>query len=190
MISDLLPLNMIFVNPADGITFTVSSPSGFEIDDENIRLVVNGEDVSDELVISGSASARDVAYYGLASNLTYTASIHVTDAFGFSASTDTQFETMWVGVPPILYLWEAEDFDFSNGQYFNHPDLCNSRGNPNCYYGTVGVEGVDEHKTRRRQQPLVPPGRRGLDWHLGRSAAPESRRRGAHRFPDRPVPGR
>jgi hypothetical protein len=53
---------------------------------------------------------------------------------------------MWVGVPPILYLWEAEDFDFSNGQYFNEPDLCNSPGSPNCYYGTVGVEGADEQK--------------------------------------------
>jgi hypothetical protein len=146
VISDLLPLSMIFVNPADGITFTASSPSGFDIDEENIRLVVNGEDVSGDLVISGPASTRQVAYYGLASNLTYTASIRVTDAFGFSTSTETHFETRWVGVPPVLYLWEAEDFDFSNGQYFNEPDLCNSEGHPNCYYGTVGVEGVDEHK--------------------------------------------
>jgi hypothetical protein len=146
VISDVLPLNMIFVNPADGITFNVNSPSGFEINDENIRLLVNGEDVSADLVLDGAGATRNAAYYGLASNMTYTASIRVTDAFGFSTSTETQFETMWVDVPPVLYLWEAEDFDFSRGQYFNHPDLCNAAGSPNCYFGTVGVEGVDEHK--------------------------------------------
>ncbi len=157
VIADLLPLNMIFVDPADGITFTASSPSGFEIDNSNIQLVVNGQDVSAELQITGSPSTKQVAYNGLASNLTYTASIRVTDAFGFSASTETQFETRWVNVPPVLYLWEAEDFDFSNGQYFNHPDLCNSPGNPNCYYGTLGVEGVDEHKAGGGNNHLYRP---------------------------------
>jgi hypothetical protein len=157
VIGDLLPLNMIFVNPADGISFTATSPSGFNIDDNDIRLLVNGEDVSADLVITGSAAAKEVAYYGLASNMTYTASISVTDAFGFSASTETYFETMWVGVPPVVYLWEAEDFDFSNGQYFNHPDLCSSSGNPNCYYGTVGVEGVDEHKVGGGNNHLYRP---------------------------------
>ena len=29
--------------------------------------------------------------------------------------------------------------------YLNNPDLCNTSGNPNCYFGKVGVEGVDEH---------------------------------------------
>lgn len=41
--------------------------------------------------------------------------------------------------------WEAEDFDFDSGQYINNPDLCSVSGNPNCYFGKVGVEGIDEH---------------------------------------------
>ena len=45
----------------------------------------------------------------------------------------------------MTYLWEAEDFDFNSGQYLNNPDLCSVSGNPNCYFGKVGVEGVDEH---------------------------------------------
>ena len=157
VIGNVLPLNMIFVNPADGITFTASSPSGFTINASDIHLVVNGVDLSSSLAISGSDSNKTVGYFGLKSNLTYTATITVTDAFGFSASTDTHFETTWVGIPPVVYLWEAEDFDFSGGQYFNNPDLCNSSGSPNCYYGTVGIEGVDEHKSGSANNHLYRP---------------------------------
>jgi hypothetical protein len=157
VISNVSPLNMIFVNPADGITFTASSPSGFTINASDIRLVVNGVDVSSSLAISGSASNKTVGYFGLKSNLTYTATITVTDAFGFSASTDTFFETTWLGIPPIVYLWEAEDYDFSGGQYFNNPDLCNTAGNPNCYYGTAGIEGVDYHKAGGANSHLYRP---------------------------------
>lgn len=145
VISSVLPLNMIFVNPSDGITFNVSSPSGFTINNSAIQLVVNGVDVSSSLVITGSSSNKNVAYHGLQSNLTYTASIAVTDAFDFTASANTYFETTWVGIEPVAYLWEAEDFDFNGGMYINNPEFCTTNGNPNCYFGKVGVEGVDEH---------------------------------------------
>src|ERR1019366_4858666 len=145
VISSLSPLNMIFVNPSDGISFNVSSPSGFTINSNAIGLVVNGVNVSGSVAISGSSSNKNVTYHGLQSNQTYTASITVTDAFNLTASASTYFETTWVGVPPVVYLWEAEDFDFTNGLYYDFPILCNTIGSPNCYFGTVGVEGVDEH---------------------------------------------
>ena len=145
VISDVSPLNMIFVNPNDGLTFDATSPSGTDIENTNIGLVVNGQDVSSKLQISGSSSDKTVSYLGLQSNSTYTASITVTDAFGFTASANTYFETTWVGTPPVVYLWEAEDFDFDNGMHIDNPDLCNAPGDPNCYFGKVGVEGVDEH---------------------------------------------
>ncbi len=145
VISSVFPLNMIFVNPPDGIKFNVNSPSGFTINNSGIGLTVNGVDVSANLTISGSASNKNVSYFGLQSNQTYTVSMTVTDSFGFSATANTYFETTWVGLEPVNYLWEAEDFDFNSGQYLNNPDLCNAGGNPNCYFGKVGVEGVDEH---------------------------------------------
>ncbi len=107
VISSVFPLNMIFVNPGDGITFNVSSPRGFAINNSAIQLVVNGVDVSGNLAISGSSSNKNVAYYGLQSNLTCTASITVTDTFNFTASASTYFETTWVGIEPVVYLWEA-----------------------------------------------------------------------------------
>jgi hypothetical protein len=145
VISSLFPLNMIFVNASDGITFNASSPRGYTINNNGIGLVVNGVDVSGGLTISGSSSNKSVAYYGLQSNSVYTASISVTDASNLTASASTYFETTWVGVPPVVYVWEAEDFDFTNGLYYNFPTLCTNSGTPNCYFDKVGVEGVDEH---------------------------------------------
>jgi hypothetical protein len=147
VIGSLFPLNMIFVNPSDGISFNVSSPSGFTINNSAIGLVVNGVNVSSSVAISGSSSNKNVTYQGLQSNTVYTASVTVTDAFNLTASANTYFETTWVGVPPVVLLWEAEDFDFTNGMYFDEPALCSTIGSPNCYFGTVGVEGVDEHST-------------------------------------------
>jgi hypothetical protein len=147
VVNNLFPLNMIFVNPNDGLSFNVTSPSGFTINNNAIRVIANGSNVSSGLSISGSASSKNVSWSGLQSNTTYTVSITATDSFGFSVSANTYFETTWVGTPPVVYLWEAEDFDFTNGLYINNPALCSVPNNPNCYFGKVGVEGVDEHAT-------------------------------------------
>jgi hypothetical protein len=144
VISNVFPQNMIFVPPSNGFSFNVSSPSGSAIDSNAIHLILNGLDVSSGLTISGSLSNKAVSYMGLQSNTTYNASITATDEFGLSASANTYFETTWVGIPPILYLWEAEDFDFNSGMFIDNPDLCNAAGDTNCYYGTVGTPGVDE----------------------------------------------
>ena len=156
IISSLFPQNMIFVNPSNGITFNASSPGGFAINTNNIHLVVNGVDVSGSLAISGSSSNKNVTYSGLQSNSTYTASITVSDAFNLTVSASTYFETTWVGIQPVTYLWEAEDWDFNSGTYINNPDLCSASGNPNCYFGKVGVEGVDEHYTTGSSGPFRP----------------------------------
>jgi hypothetical protein len=145
VINNLFPQNMIFVNATNGVSFNVSSPSGFTINNSGIHLVLNGADVSGSLAISGSASSKNVVYSGLQSNSTYTASISVTDVSNLTVSASTYFETMWVGVPPVTYLWEAEDWDFTSGLYVNNPDLCNAPGDPSCYFGKVGVANVDEY---------------------------------------------
>lgn len=158
VISSLFPFNMIFVNPGDGLTFNASSPSGFAINNSDIHVTLNGADVSGSLVISGSASSKNVAFHGLQSNLVYNASITVRDAFNLSVSAGTYFETTWVGIEPIVYLWEAEDFDFDHGMFMNNPDLCSAGGDANCYFGKTGVEGVDEHNLNGGGSHLYRPG--------------------------------
>jgi hypothetical protein len=156
VINNLFPQTMIFVNPNDGISFNVSSPSGFTINNSGIHMALNGVDVSGSLAISGSSSNKNVTYSGLQSNSTYNVSITVTDSFNLMVSANTYFETTWVGVQPVTYLWEAEDWDFDSGMYVDNPDLCSADGNPNCYFGKAGVEGVDEHNTSGKSGPFRP----------------------------------
>ncbi len=81
VINNLFPQNnMIFVNPTNGISFNVSSPSGFTINNSGIQMIVNGtNNVSGSLAISGSPSSKNVAYSGLLSNSTYTVSVTLMD---------------------------------------------------------------------------------------------------------------
>jgi hypothetical protein len=145
VINNLFPQNMIFVNPSSNLSFNVSSPSGFTINNSGIHVTLNGTDVSGSLAISGSASSKNVTYSGLQSNSTYTASISVTDVSSLSVNANTSFQTMWFGIQQVTYLWEAEDWDFSSGMFIDNPDLCSAGGDPDCYFGQVGVQGVDEN---------------------------------------------
>ena len=157
VINNLFPQNMIFVNPSSNLSFNVSSPSGFTINTNGIHVVLNGtNDVSGSLAISGSASSKNVVYSGLQSNSTYTVSISVTDVSNLTVNASTYFQTMWVGIQPVTYLWEAEDWDFNNGMYIDNPDLCNASGDPNCYFGKVGVANVDEFNYSGATGPYRP----------------------------------
>jgi hypothetical protein len=145
-INNLNPQNEIFVAPSNGISFDVSSPSG-HINTNAIHLVLNGNDVSSSLAFSGSISNWTVFYNGLQSNTAYNVSITATDSFNFKVSANTTFQTTWLGVQAPSYIWEAEDWDFTNGMFYDNPDLCNAPGGANCYFGVVGVSNVDEYVT-------------------------------------------
>jgi hypothetical protein len=98
VISSFFPLNMIFVNPSDGLSFNVSSPSGYTINTSGIHVTLNGTDVSAGLSFSGSSSNKSVTYSGLQSNTTYNASISVTDVSNLTTTAISYFETTWVGI--------------------------------------------------------------------------------------------
>ena len=154
VINNLFPQNMIFVNPSSNLSFNVSSPSGFTINNSGIHVTLNGTDVSGSLAISGFASSKNVTYAGLQSNLTYTASISVTDVSNLTVNASTTFQTMWLGIQPVTYLWEAEDWDFNSGMYIDNPDLCSASGDSDCYFGKVGVQGVDENNLSAASGPF------------------------------------
>jgi hypothetical protein len=143
-VNNLNPQNEIFVAPSNGVSFDVTSPSG-NINTNAIHLVLNSVDVSSNLAFSGSSSNWTVFYNGLQSNSAYTVSITATDSFNFRASANTTFQTTWLGAQAPTYIWEAEDWDFSSSNYINNPDLCNTSGQPNCYFGKTGVQTVDEY---------------------------------------------
>src|SRR5262249_54054611 len=134
LITSLYPFNMIFISPSDGLSFTASSPQGITIPTNGISVVLNGVNISSSLTISGSSSNKNISYNGLQSNTVYTAAISVTDASNLTTTANSYFETTWVGIQPILYLWEAEDFNFSSNKFYNHPIFCTTAGTTNCYF--------------------------------------------------------
>ncbi len=138
-ITQVYPGNMLFAS--NHISFHVASASSSYIDRTNIHLVVNGADVSSSpsmLITSNSPSDTSVTYTGLTAGVwAYTASIAVTDAYAFTASATMSFDT----ITPA-FVWEAEDYDFTNGLYINSPIL-SSTPQPNSYFGTMGVTDVD-----------------------------------------------
>lgn len=155
IISNLDPQNEIFVpagRPGSGISFNVTSPSGHIINTNAVHLVLNGADVSHGLTFTGNtinntSTNLNVFFNGLQSNTAYNVSITVTDNVGFSVNANTTFQTTWLGVQAPTYIWEAEDFDFNSGMFYDNPGLCNAAGGTNCYFGVVGVQSVDENST-------------------------------------------
>ena len=137
-ITQVYPGNLLFAS--NYISFHVTSASSSPISTANIHLFVNGTDVSGgpNYTVTGASPNITVKYTGIATNVwAYTASITVTDAYAFTASTSMAFDTV---VP--AYVWEAEDYDFTNGLYIENPTLA-STPEPNSYFGVTGTPDVD-----------------------------------------------
>jgi hypothetical protein len=131
----------MFVNPSQGIQFDVLSSDPVAAGD--IRLFLDGTDVSENLAISGTPTSRRVLYSGLEADKLYLAELSAANSAGVRSRT-IQFDTFSEGNLQI----EAEDFNFGGGQFFDQPILCNTPGSETrCYFDRVGIEGVDEHKS-------------------------------------------
>jgi hypothetical protein len=85
------------------------------------------------LIITGDATNISVTA-PLTSNTLYTAFIQVNDATGIPASSTVSFDTI---LP--AYTFEAEDWDYGTGQYYDNPQT-------NAYVGTDGgTTDIDQH---------------------------------------------
>jgi len=95
----------------------------------NIVVNLNGVNVSG-LTISGSSTAWNVSY-SVKTNALYTAVITLTDSAGSTKYTNT-FNTFSAN----NYQWEAEDYDYTGGQYYDNPQV-------GSYAGQGGTVNVD-----------------------------------------------
>jgi hypothetical protein len=140
-ISGIYPNGTNMFQPSATFSFTASSPAGITINTNSIKVqfsvtnllgqgyVTNLTDTNG-LTITGTITNRSVTAV-LASNSVYIAVISVTDANGSSAGNTVSFDT----ISPS-YTWEAEDYDYGDGQYFDNPQT-------NAYVGLSGASGVD-----------------------------------------------
>lgn len=136
----------------NALTFNVTSPSSIT----NIQLILNGNDVTSGLVITGTDTNKQVSYPFLKTNLMtslpatgggepYTAVITVKNNLGAAATVTKSFDTY----DPNNFTFEAEDYDFTTdfvtgGNFFDNPALP-STSNPatNSYYGLYGLPSCD-----------------------------------------------
>ena len=113
------------------LRFQALSPAGFE--PARLSLTVDGQ-TETNLTVTGPATSATVTFPGLTINRPHAAVISATDNTGRTAGMVVNFDTF----DPGCYTFEAEDFDYEDGQFFNPPQ----RGD---YANLAGVEGVDIH---------------------------------------------
>jgi hypothetical protein len=119
------------------LSFAALSPAG--IPPANISLTVDGVSQTN-FTVSGPPTSRVVTFPGLTLNRSHAVGISVTDNNARSASTSVNFDTF----DPGCYTFEAEDFDYGGGHFFDNPQQ-------GAYAGKAGVDGIDLHSVNPGQ---------------------------------------
>ncbi len=127
-IANVSPDGTILMQVTNKLSFAATSGAAIT----GIQVILNGVDISSNLVVTGSSTSKSVTYSGLKTNQAYVGTITVIDANSLSASAPLRFDTF----NPV-FLWEAEDFDYTNGLYLNNPTLSSTPA-PGSYFGVVG----------------------------------------------------
>jgi hypothetical protein len=136
----------------NGLTFTASTLTTNAIATNAVKLYLNGADVSAGLALSGTSSNLDVAFSGLAPDTIYDARIVLSDASGRGTTNEFTFDTFesdYLDSPPVKVI-EAEDYNYSGGQFQNDPPpsglnslAIQVNGGGIGYYNLSGVPGID-----------------------------------------------
>ncbi len=121
---------------SQGIQFQVISSQ--EIPLENIAMLVNGEEVSGELILQGNSTDRTVNYDQLVSNQFYQVEISVSNSIGEQV-IDLEFDTFVGGTSVTI---EAEDYNYQGGLFQDDPPPSGFAGNGALINGN-GVGYVD-----------------------------------------------
>lgn len=141
-ITNVSPDGSALFNPAGTFSFTAQSPAA-PVDSNNIVVQVTATNLwlqgsvssltaGNGLTITGNSTNYSVSL-PITSNTVYFVYIQITDTNGTTVSSTITFDTI---VP--TYTFEAEDFDYGSGQFFDNPQT-------NAYNGFDGVADVDFH---------------------------------------------
>ena len=127
-INNVSPTGAGIFNPTT-LSFTVSSTAG--IATNAITVTLNGVVVSN-LVFTGSSTSWTVSDPNVPLNGLFTAVITATSLNGNTMSQTNRFDTFDM----TNYQWEAEDYDFGGGQYFDNPQV-------DAYNGSGSIADID-----------------------------------------------
>jgi hypothetical protein len=139
-----------FYPAAGGITFNATTLTTTNAVNTNaIKLFLNGANVSSGLSITGSATNASVAYSRLASNAVYDARIELQDALGRKTTNTWTFDTFsdaYLAGSAAKNI-EAEDWDFSAGQFIDDPPVSGYVSNNTSYPVNLGAGYLDKPGT-------------------------------------------
>jgi len=157
-LSKLYPDGKHPFEPTNALSFTVTTV-GATFPANGVQVIVDGNDVSSNLVITGSASSNNVVYPALQPNAMHTAIINVTNSLGHGISITNQFDTF----SQTNYMFEAEDFNYNGGQYVSSASY-----SPDCYASFVSVSNIDFHHTINPGEPTD-----GSDFQYRQNGIPQ-----------------
>src|SRR5579862_3622960 len=103
---------------------------------------------SSGLTITGNSTNKNLSFL-LVTDTLYSVTFLITDGANNGSTTNLTFDT----INPNYYVWEAEDWDFNGGSYYDNPQT-------NAYFTLAGEENIDsfcsggpEHNTYERGNP-------------------------------------
>lgn len=141
--TSLVPPTIVNVQPTNGSVYIDPSANNvsFEVDSlastltgTNITLLLNG--IAQSNLVFNTTGPTNMLMgtntIHLGTNLLYTATIIAVDANSNTATNTSTFNTF----SPLNLCIDAEDYNFTNGQFFPNPS-------PNAYAGLFGNNGVD-----------------------------------------------
>jgi hypothetical protein len=137
-VSDFKPDGSSLFEFTNALTFTANSAVG--IANSGIVVTIDGAAASG-VTFSGPTTARIVTA-PVPANEAHTAIITLTDAVGTTSYTNV-FSTF----NGTNYQWEAEDYDYGNGQFYDNQI--------NAYNGLGSSPDVDNHQSDLNAQPFL-----------------------------------
>ncbi len=137
VIYNLYPNGSSLYQSTSVLSFTALASAG--IADNNIVVTVDGI-VRTNLTYNGPSTSRTVTFPGLIINQPHMAVIALTDNNGRMISRTVSFDTF----SPDSYTFEAEDFDYGGGLFFDNPQQ-------GAYSGRSAVDGIDFHSVNAGQ---------------------------------------
>jgi len=132
-----IPENAMFVSAAGGLSWRAASldVSPNTLPASGFNLMLNDEDVSSGLSLTGTDSSKDrtATFSGLVANQFYTGEVIVADSAGNKSTNVLSFDTF---VEASGVAIESEDYNFSGGQFIDNPQ-------PGDYGQNQGTDGTD-----------------------------------------------
>ena len=141
VITNVFPNGSSFFQFTNQFSFLAESTAGLATG--NITVILDGINVSNLLNFAGSLTTQYVTC-PLSLNTNHSAVITVLAKNGLSATLTVSFNDF----SPTNYQWEAEDYDYGGGRYFDNPQV-------DAYAGLGSVTGTDNYQADTTANPFL-----------------------------------